>query len=631
MNVTFLGDVRSNEQGLHELVKELGWTVVADGMPIRLQQRMENCLTVKAESDRGSISYREPIHLFRGLGLLAEAWNEKKYGEITEIPKFRTNGVMLDCSRNGVMKPEAVKSWLRKMALMGLNMLMLYTEDTYTIEGEPYFGYMRGRYTPEELKELDTYAHELGIELIPCIQTLAHLASFLAWARAEELRDTWDVLLAQQDATYTFIEKAIASVSRCFRSRRIHIGMDEAFSLGRGKYLDLFGHRRAFDIMSDHLRQVLRITDRYGLSPMIWSDMYFRLGSRRHEYYDLQADIPEDVIRQMPRGVQFVYWDYYHEDSSFYRQFIRMHRRFGSDPVFAGGVWTWLGPAVHYKKTFAVTEAALTACKEEGVSEVFATLWGDDGQETNQWQGLLGLQLFAEHGYAAAVDRKRLGQRFAYCTGGDMDAFWRLGKIDTLPGARVNDLTPDNPSKFLLWQDVLIGLFDEHIRGRDISSYYSRLAEELERDAERGGTYRSLSETAARLCRVLSLKGELGLRIKGCYDWRDREGLARIAEEELPRLSQEVEGLRRAHREQWLSTYKPFGWEVLDLRYGGLIGRIETAAHRIQAYLEGKAEGLEELEADRIGFDSYQPGPDSGIGKANLYSRIATANVMGFR
>ena len=40
---------------------------------------------------------------------------------------------------------------------MGYDTLELYTEDTYEIEGEPYFGYMRGRYTAREIKEIDVY------------------------------------------------------------------------------------------------------------------------------------------------------------------------------------------------------------------------------------------------------------------------------------------------------------------------------------------------------------------------------------------------------------------------------------------------------------------------------------------
>ena len=54
----------------------------------------------------------------------------------------KTLGVMLDCSRNAVMKPEKVMEFAELIAGMGYNTLMLYTEDTYELEGEPYFGYM---------------------------------------------------------------------------------------------------------------------------------------------------------------------------------------------------------------------------------------------------------------------------------------------------------------------------------------------------------------------------------------------------------------------------------------------------------------------------------------------------------
>ena len=64
------------------------------------------------------------------------------------------------------MKAETVKFMLRKCALMGMNAYMLYTEDTYEIEGRKYFGHLLGRYSKEELKELDSYAQRLGIELI---------------------------------------------------------------------------------------------------------------------------------------------------------------------------------------------------------------------------------------------------------------------------------------------------------------------------------------------------------------------------------------------------------------------------------------------------------------------------------
>lgn len=40
---------------------------------------------------------------------------------------------MVDCSRNGVLRLESVNTLLCNMALMGLSMLQLYTEDTYEV------------------------------------------------------------------------------------------------------------------------------------------------------------------------------------------------------------------------------------------------------------------------------------------------------------------------------------------------------------------------------------------------------------------------------------------------------------------------------------------------------------------
>ncbi len=89
----------------------------------------------------------------------------------------------------------STKYLLRTLALLGYNMLQLYTEDTYEIDGEPFFGYMRGGYSHAELREIDDYAHQFGIEVVPCIQTLGHLGQMLQWPRYLGLRDTAEVLL----------------------------------------------------------------------------------------------------------------------------------------------------------------------------------------------------------------------------------------------------------------------------------------------------------------------------------------------------------------------------------------------------------------------------------------------------
>ena len=115
--------------------------------------------------------------------------------------------------------------------------MQLYTEDTYEIKENPYFGYMRGRYTGEQLKSMDQYASRFGIELIPCIQTLAHLGAALKWEAFSDIVDCNDILLIDEEKTYDLIDAMFRTMSGNISSRKINIGMDEALWLGPANIL----------------------------------------------------------------------------------------------------------------------------------------------------------------------------------------------------------------------------------------------------------------------------------------------------------------------------------------------------------------------------------------------------------
>lgn len=625
MQIRLIGETDGLLEGAALLCGDLGIELSDDGLAIEVRHT-EGQLSAHCAGGQGVIGYDQPIHFYRALGLWVEHYRREAEFSVAETPKFERNGAMIDVSRNAVLTVESVQLLLRRMALMGLNWLMLYTEDTFAVEEYPYFGYMRGRYSPQELRACDDYAAKLGIEMTPCIQTLAHLTEALKWNYAAEMRDTPDILLVGEDETYRLIERMLRAASAPFRSRRIHIGMDEAHQLGLGRYLDRHGYRKRFDIMNEHLQRVARMAGDLGLQPMIWSDMYFRLGSATGSYYDLKADIPAEVVEGMPGNVQFVYWDYYHADAAFYREYIRRHRAFGSMPVFAGGVWTWNGIAPNYGKTVRTTEAALAACKEEGVREVFATMWGDNGAETSVFAGLAGLQLFAEHGYADAVDERRLAERFNFCTGGQYGDFLALNRFDETPGVSEDNLDESNPAKCLLWQDALIGLFDGNIAGLPLAGHYAGLKSDMAEAARRNGEWNALFDFYEQLAEVLSVKSELGLRLKAAYDQRDRAGLQHLRTE-LGELIGMADELRKRHRALWLSRCKAFGWEVLDIRYGGVLSRLETACQRIDDYTSGRIERIEELEEERLYFDAPYPMPEGTLGRST-YHRIATASPL---
>ena len=124
---------------------------------------------------------------------------------------YKRLGVMIDMSRNSVMTVPMLKKYLTLLKKIGYNSVMLYTEDTYEVENEPFFGYMRGRYSIAEMKEIDTFAASIGVEMIPCIQTLAHLNASFRWGKIPV--DTGDIMLADNDRTYELIDNMFKTLS----------------------------------------------------------------------------------------------------------------------------------------------------------------------------------------------------------------------------------------------------------------------------------------------------------------------------------------------------------------------------------------------------------------------------------
>lgn len=508
---------------------------------------------------------------------------------------------------------------------MGLNMITLYAEDSYEIKEEPYFGYMRGRYREDDLRTIDRFAAHFGIEAIPCIQTLAHLADVLQWAVYDDIKEDEDTLLPAEEKTYAFIERMITAAAAPFISRRIHIGMDEVWRLGQGRYLKIHGWCKKIDLMTEHLSRVLQITGRLGLRPMIWSDMYFRAASKTGDYYDRESTFDPADIAKIPQNVRFVYWEYYHNEPDFYRDWIRRHRQFGSDPIFAGGIWGWQGYGMNLGKTFVTTNAALEACKEMGIHEVFATIWGDATTESNIFAHLLGLQWFAEHGYAGRLNEAKLKQRFEWTTGCRLEDFWEINGLNTIPGVDKN--SGANPSRYLIWQDLLMGMFDQNIEGLPVATRSTALTEKLKAAAGRSGRFDFLFHYYAKVSSVLAVKSELGLKMRQAYLTKDTQGMRKIVQENLPDLAARVSDLRHYHRDLWLSLHQPFGWEVMDLRYGALLMRIDTARLRLEDYLTGRLDSVPELERERLPWQGREGVADL---VCNSYDRIVSASRLAY-
>jgi hypothetical protein len=531
---------------------------------------------------------------------------------LTERAPFTTFGIMLDCSRNAVMTVPQLRRWWRRLALLGYNLAMLYTEDTYQLPGEPWFGYLRGAYSADDLRALDDYAASLGLELIGCIQTLGHLQQILKWHAYREVADTSSVLLVDEDQTYALIEKMLAHFASVCRSRRIQIGMDETHDLGRGRFMDRHGYERGFDIFNRHLARVTAMCRQHGLQPMIWSDMYFRMGSKTGEYYDRACQIPPDVAAAIPREAQLVYWDYYHEEREFYLDWIARHRALGHEPLMGGGLWTWHRLWYDHAYTVARTVPCLEACREAGVREFFFTMWGDDGGYCEPHAVLCGLAWAADLAYGGRVDDAAFAARGRAILGADLPA--------SLLAARLHEI--NNPVA-ILWDDPLLAMYLQHERARQTDALasaaacFAGLALQLQPHLAEAGAGRI--RHAELLCRTLAAKLRVGDALIGAYAAGDKTRLTLLRADVMAVRDLYLE-LAESWRAGWLAAHQPFGLEVMQIRLAGLAARYAELDRRLKEFAAGTVATIPEL-------DAHLPAPPPGY-LAIRYSRLATGSCI---
>ena len=607
-------------QGLPSFYFKGGWADEICLEFFRLPPLGEEAFKITRQGGDCRIGFREKIHLFRALGFLREnpGTEDFCYGEKMYIPRI---GAMIDASRNSVPSPAFLKSMLGSMALMGLNCLVLYMEDVYELEGEPRFGYMRGGYTREQLRQLDDEADLYGISIIPSIQVLGHMEKVLRFPEYDSVKDSPSCLLVGEEKTYGLIGKMLQTVSRCFRSRLVIVGMDETHGLGEGRYRQQNGSRPPLDIFLDHLQRVDALAQENGLEIALYSDMLFSYSSPKHIYLDPEEGADPGICARIPKSASLIYWDYYSRDPALLDGMMKKHRDIGNG-IYAGPLLSVSSFCVNYPYTFRTAEPALEAVKKYHIPMAYGCLWHDDGGECSDWLGLLGMQYYAESAYhEGPASQEALAGRFAACTGLCAGWFMDVALLDAVPCSNEENRWPPNPSKYLLWQDPLEGLYDGDLEGLGLDAHYGKTAGLLEADVEMAGEEGWFLQVPLHLARVLQLKAALGERLHQHYKHGDKRALQKDAEQ-FGELIGQVRELWAAHRQQWMKTCSPFGWSRLDLRYGGLAARLETARYRLGQYLDGDLPGIPELEAPRYMNDRRGQFLGNGIWKT--YAGTAT-------
>ena len=564
------------------------------------------------------VRYSKRYQIARAL-LVAKSKSDQNF-EASEDCNFESIGYMADCSRNAVLNVETVKKLVRVLSMLGYNELQLYMEDTYEVDNEPMFGYLRGRYTKLEMKEMNDYAQKYDVELVPCIQTLAHLNQIKRWTQYGDCFDCNDILLCGDERVYQLIENIFSTLADCFTSRKIHLGMDEAHMLGRGNYLTKNGHHNPVEVFISHLSKVTSIAERYGFKPMIWGDMFYRL-LNDGAYYENSGKVQfdESVIKSLPKNVELVYWDYYSTQKEHYNQMFSSYAQFENEIRFASGVWKFVGWVPHNTYAMHTIDACMPAVHTHKIRRIMTTGWGDDGAECSTFAALPTLAYFSLK--ALLKTQEEIENEFFALTGYTFKEFMRVDELH----AAFSESPTKNPITFtknVLYNDLFMGYLDKLYEG-EYKGRFQKVVSDLE--SVKNGKYSYIFETFIGLGKTLDKKYDLGIRIRAAYEKQDRRGLEE-AVQEIDKILNELEGFYQSFRAQWYIENKPQGFEVQDIRLGGLILRLKNCQRTLRDYLNNRITKIPELEEKLL--KEALGGATISTFKVNGWHMNSTANVL---
>ena len=328
------------------------------------------------------------------------------------------------------------------------------------------------------------------------------------------------------------------------------------------------------------------------------------------------------------QNVELIYWDYYSRKPEIYDRMLTNHKALTPHVCFAGGAWKWTGFAPLMEHSRRISRMALKACRKHEIRNVIVTGWGDNGGEAAQSSVLSVLSLYAEGCYSGNMEDEWISKRLEACTDADYGDFKKLDLPNLTPDNPVPGRVSAAPSKYLLYQDILLGIYDKHVDPGTYPEHYRKSAMKLHTVAEKGGEFGYIFETLAALCDVLEYKCDLGIRIKNAYQKKDRKELITLAER-IKETENRVEVFRQKLKKQWFYENKAFGFEIQDIRLSGLKGRLISAVERIMEFVNGETDILEELEEDRLILEEKKDSAYTTFPvEDNNWGQIVSASVI---
>lgn len=295
---------------------------------------------------------------------------------IDDRPDVPVRGVLLDISRSRVPRMETLYALIEFWSSLKINQLQLYMEHTFAYRDHSRVWRNASPLSAEEVRHLDGYCADRGIELVPNQNSLGHMER---WLRHDEYRHLaecpdgfrgpegipWEYgscLYPDAPESREFMFSLYDELLPNFRSGYVNIGGDEPWELGSGKSKTTVAQRGFAAVYGDFIGAMVQELQRRGKSVQVYGDIIA-------EHPEILTRIPEDAV--------ILDWGY-EAEHPFQRRaarFAGLGRRF----LLLPGTSSWNSTGGRLDNALENIAAAARAAAEHGAMGVLTTDWGDFG------------------------------------------------------------------------------------------------------------------------------------------------------------------------------------------------------------------------------------------------------------
>lgn len=284
---------------------------------------------------------------------------------IHDWPSLRFRGISDDISRGQISTLNNFKKIIRFLSRHKLNVYSPYIEDVFAFKSHPLIGKGRGALTAAEVKELDEFARQHHVELIPIFETLGHWENMLVipeYVRYAEFPGAHTLNVSDQ-SIYPLLDQMIGELAQAFSSPYFNMAADESWDVGLGASKARVNASDIATVHAEHYKRLFTILKKYKKRPLMYGDILLN---------------EPTILEKIPKDVIIVDWHYYATDK--YAS-PSLFKKAGFSFIVSPAIWNFTGPFPNYINTFLNIQQLTRDGYHNGTLGLLTSNWNDYGGE----------------------------------------------------------------------------------------------------------------------------------------------------------------------------------------------------------------------------------------------------------